>query len=312
MRRALLVIGFGLLAMAPAAPASAACNFRKVAELPVSITAAGPTVPLRINGVDARLIADSGAFFSLLTPESVKRLGLPAGAVPGGFTIRGVNGRARVQVVEAKQITVGDAPFHNVDFLVGGAGAARGVDGFLGESFLGSMDVEYDLGHGVMRLFKAEGCGEAPLIYWNGAQPYSTVRMERRKFGPHDIEARARLNGADVHAVLDTGAWRSILTMEAAARAGVKPDGPGVQPAGMTGGLGSQPRATWIGPFDSFAFGDEEVRGARMLFGELELADADMLLGRDFFMSHRVLIANSQQRIYFTREDPAPLAPPTR
>jgi predicted aspartyl protease len=307
MRRALFSIGLSVLALAGSSPpASAACTLRKIAELPVSMTAAGPTVPLKINGVDARLVADSGAFFSMLTPEAARRLGLPPSAMPRGAIVGGVGGRARVRVATAKEMTVADAPFRNVDFLVGGANALPSADGLLGESFLDKLDVEYDLGHGVIRLFRNEGCGPAALIYWNGGQPYSTLKIERRKFGPHDIEARVTINGAEVHAILDTGAGRSILTEEAAARAGVRPDDPGVRPAGFVGGIGAQPRATWIGRFDSFAIGDEQVSDARLLFGELQIADADMLLGADFFLSHRVLVANSQQRIYFTRNEGAP------
>ena len=36
------------------------------------------------------------------------------------------------------------------------------------------------------------------------------------------------------------------------------------------------------------------------MFGGLDLENADMLLGADFFLSHHVLVSNSQQKIYFT------------
>ena len=309
MRRALTCIGLGVMAsalMASAAPA--ACSLRKLAELPVSMTFAGPTVSVKINGADARLVADSGAFFSMLTPESARRLGLPEGAIPRGFVVHGVSGRERVQASTAKQMMVADAPFRNVNFLVGAGTAAFGADGLLGENFLDTLDVEYDLGAGAIRLFRNEGCGSAPLIYWNDGRPFSTLKMERIRFGPHDILVRLQVNGADVHAILDTGAGRSILTLPAAARAGVRPGGPEVQAAGLVAGIGAQPRATWIGRFDSFTIGQEQVPNARLLLGDLQLADADMLLGADFFLTHRVLVANSQHLIYVTRREPEPPA----
>lgn len=44
--------------------------------------------------------------------------------------------------------------------------------------------------------------------------------------------------------------------------------------------------------------GDEEIRNARLRFGDLGVVD--MLLGDDFFLSHRVYVANSQHKLYFT------------
>ncbi len=49
--------------------ASAACTLSKVAELPVTMSGLSPTVVAKIDGVEARFIADSGAFYSVITPS---------------------------------------------------------------------------------------------------------------------------------------------------------------------------------------------------------------------------------------------------
>jgi hypothetical protein len=46
--------------------------------------------------------------------------------------------------------------------------------------------------------------------------------------------------------------------------------------------------------------GDEEMRNVRLRFGDFSMDGGDMLLGADFFLSHRVYVANSQDKLYFT------------
>jgi tetratricopeptide (TPR) repeat protein len=53
-------------------------------------------------------------------------------------------------------------------------------------------------------------------------------------------------------------------------------------------------------PVDSFALGNEQVQHTRLRIGGIELRDVDMLLGVDFFLSHRVFVSNSLRKIYFT------------
>ncbi|MEI9963917.1 MAG: tetratricopeptide repeat protein [Caulobacteraceae bacterium] len=101
----------------------------------------------------------------------------------------------------------------------------------------------------------------------------------------------------NIRIVFDTGAPRSILTTGAAARAGVKSGAPGVTWAGYSGGRSVE---SWIGPFSSFSVGDEAVKNTRLRFGAIQLDHADMLLGADFFLSHRIYVSKSQHKLYFT------------
>jgi tetratricopeptide (TPR) repeat protein len=55
-----------------------------------------------------------------------------------------------------------------------------------------------------------------------------------------------------------------------------------------------------LAPFGSFGIGDEEIKNTRLRVADIELPDADMLLGTDFFLSHRILVSRSQDKLYFT------------
>ncbi len=100
--------------------------------------------------------------------------------------------------------------------------------------------------------------------------------------------------------IFDTGAPTSVLTLKAAARAGIKPDSPGVVIAGATAGFGKGTVASYVAPFSSFKIGEEEVRNTRLRIADVDLGYSDMLIGADFFLSHRIYVANSQRKLYFT------------
>jgi tetratricopeptide (TPR) repeat protein len=110
----------------------------------------------------------------------------------------------------------------------------------------------------------------------------------------------ALLNGQKIRVMFDTGSSTSALSLRAAERAGVTPDSPGVVRAGRASGIGSRSVQTWLGHFESFKIGDEEIRNAKLRFSELGNVDADMLIGADFFLSHRIYVASGQRKVYFT------------
>jgi tetratricopeptide (TPR) repeat protein len=90
------------------------------------------------------------------------------------------------------------------------------------------------------------------------------------------------------------------MSLGAASRAGLTPKSPGVLAGGVVGGVGRRRIETWVGSVDSFAIGDETIKNTHMQFARVELSQADMLLGADFFLSHRVYVATEQHKIYFT------------
>ncbi len=138
------------------------------------------------------------------------------------------------------------------------------------------------------------------MAYWAADKPYSVIDIEWASVRSPHTKGVAYVNGAKITVMFDTGAAQSLLKLRAAERAGVKPDGDGVVQAGSSHGLGRRGVQTWVAPFSSFKIGEEEVRNTRLRFGDIPLEDADMLIGADFFLSHRVYVASSQRKLYFT------------
>jgi len=278
------------------------CKIAKIAELPVTMIDMHPMVTAQINGVDAMFIADSGAFYSMLSPASTAEFKLSTFPAPFGLFVRGVGGAASVSVARVKVFTLAGVPIHNVDFLVGGGDAGGGGVGLLGQNVFSIGDVEYDLAKGAIRLIHEEGCKKVNLAYWvtGTSQPYSMMDIEwTTPRSPHTT-GTATINGVSIRVMFDTGAYTSVLSERAAERAGVRVDSPGVTDAGYSRGIGQHPVKTWIAPFASFKLGDEEIRNTRLRIGEPGIDTADMLIGADFFLSHRIYVASKQHKLFFT------------
>ncbi len=291
----------GLLSLAAPGLAAAACKLGQLAELPIVMHGTAPWTTVKIDGKEASFVLDSGAFFSTMTPAKAAEFGLSLEWAPWNLSITGVGGEAaNPRVATVKTLTFSGIPVSRVQFLVVGQGGG-GAAGLLGQNFLHLADDEYDLAHGVVRLIKPMDCGRAAMVYWaaTGATYSAVEKLEGQEKDYHTY-APVYVNGVRLKAILDTGANASVISSRAAARAGLTPQMEGAKLVGVSSGVGSRLIRTWSVPVGVFKFGDEEVRNTRIQIAGVELTNADMLLGADFFLSHHVFVSNSQRMIYFT------------
>jgi predicted aspartyl protease len=238
------------LALAMPGTAWAKCEVAQLAELKVTMVGEKPMVDAQVNGQPVRFIADSGAFFSSISPGNARQLGLSLSMLPPGYQIHGIGGTAQAELARVKTLTLAGIPLHDIPFIVGGSEVGPGT-GLLGQNVLGIGDVEYDLGHGAIRLLRPKSCTHVDFAYWAGGRPVSELAiLPRDVHQPHTI-ATVLLNGAKIRAVFDTGAGSTILSLAAAARAGITPTSPGVVAAGYSRGIGRHgctPRRAPVSP----------------------------------------------------------------
>jgi len=279
----------------------AKCQITTV-ELPVIMSGSRPLVTARIDDAEVNFVLDSGSFFNMITPAAAEQFKLPHRRAPKGLRVEGVGGRADIYVTSVKEFRLTKTVFPNVDFIVGGNEPGANAVGLLGQKFLTLADVEYDLGNGAFRLvYPGDDCEKANLAYWAGSKPYSEIELERpRRTSTNLTYGAAYVNDVKVRVAFDTGAPMSILSLQAAERAGPVPGGEGVVPAGNLHGIGHKEIQTWIAPVRNFRIGDEQIKNTHLRVGDIDLPDIDMLLGADFFLSHRIYVANGQEKIYFT------------
>jgi tetratricopeptide (TPR) repeat protein/predicted aspartyl protease len=304
MRRIFCGIAVASLVWALPAHADKKCQLQQYAQLPVTMAGTAPHITGTINGQPAVFLLDSGAFFSALREEAADKFKLSLGPLPNNMYIRGLGGNQAALLGKAKEFTLNGLGnghvFNRVDFVVGHNIIGGDVDGIIGQNILGSFDSEYDLANGVVRLFRAENCSGRMLAYWAGSNPVGEVEIESRTLlNPHLIGS-AKLNGKKIRVMFDTGAWRSMLEIDAAKKVGIKPENDDVVAGEIAHGIGKNTVETWLARFDSLDLGGEVIKNARLRIGDVSMVRGDMLLGADFFLSHRVYVASRQNKIYFT------------
>ena len=126
---AFLVLTLAFLAAAARAAASEPCKLGRAAELPVTMEGMRPLVHAAINGKDEIFIADSGAFFSLLTPAAAHELKLTLEPANPRFYVTGVGGSAQVWITSVPKFTIFGMELAKVPFLVLGNDLDHGAVG---------------------------------------------------------------------------------------------------------------------------------------------------------------------------------------
>jgi predicted aspartyl protease len=290
------------------------CKLDRQGALPITMSGSQPVLTAQVNGQPARFVVDSGTFYSSLSAGMASTLKLKvSGSRPGVFHLGNVHLERDRRITTVSLMEFAGVQAKRFDFLVSEDAVTDA--GLLGNDLLSGFDVEYDLAHSIIVLIKTTGCQHANLAYWRDKQqsssvmdfPYASARdvtgslVNDAEASPL-IEALLFVNGVKLRAVLDSGVFQSVFSMKGAARVGVKPDSPGVTQAGPIAGVGIGRDKSYVGTFASVRLGDsEELTDVRMRVADLDLGDADLLLGADFFLSHHILVSRAVHKIYFTR-----------
>lgn len=293
-------IPFLLAVSAATAGTAEQCQLVQFPPIPVTMLGWRPTVSAELDGHRTQLLVDTGAFFDALSPAETAEFKLPLSSAPHGMYIEGGLGNLFPKMATVKNLKVGPLSFPgNAKFLVGANDIGNGISGVLGENLYWVFDVEFDFANGVMRFFRPMHCGGRPLAYWANAtgQSVSVVELEERnRYSPH-LLGTVQVNGYSINAIFDTGAPTSILSRSAAELIGVSPGKPGVTAVGTSGGL-------WSAPIGEIQLGDnEKIEHTHILVENSDFGFGPgvwMFIGADFFLSHRVFLATSQSKLYFT------------
>jgi len=243
--------------------AAGECKFVKTAEWPVNASGDMLVVDGAINGAKLGVALDTGTNVSRIAGSAADRLGLVRREAGGLYTLSSA-GNA-VDANSIREFLVGGSTLKDWGKLMVEGTEGRDYAVVLGHDFFQQVDVEFDLAHNAVRLFQPQGCGNLSLAYW-APRGAGQAALERDSQRPA-ILVRVALNGKPALAALSTGSPHSLVS-------------------------DAFPRV------ETFAIGDELIKDPALRGASLGLRD--MLLGLDFLRAHRVLVANSQRRLYFT------------
>ena len=297
--RVLLAALLAFSALPVLAQQPAKCQLVKIAEWPIKIINNHPILEGTINGKKVGVLLDTGAYASSMTKASADKLDVPTR--PTNEIASGFGGSSRVFLTTLEEVKLGEAVRKNWRVRVVGERPIPNVDFILGDDFFKLVDLEFDYAKGVVRVFQPENCKTSFLGYWD---PNAQV-VEREN--EDKIVVPIKLNGRSGRAMLDSGASTSIVALSFAEDVGIRKDSPGVMAASCSGGIGGAVNRNWVARFDSVSIGNEVIRDAQLRvqdyttdMGGGRRTPPDMFLGTDFLKSHRVYVARSQDKVYFS------------
>ena len=284
-----------------AGPAGAACTLGRIADLKVEMRGMAPIVSARVNGRAGAFLVDSGAYTSIITPDGAKSFALRPHLAAEDAGLQGVGGLAQAQVGIADSFGFSEATFHKVAFLLAPLPIGPGLAGVIGENVWRLGDVEYDLPHGAIRMFRPHDCATDPgLAYWAAGAPVSEIALDPITPERPQPLGEVFVNGVALRAEFDTGASVSMISTAAAARLGVRATSLGSRAVRGVSGIGARVVPSFGAVFASVRIGDEEVRHPWLVVGSLDSLRTDMLVGADFFLAHRIYVATGRRRMYLT------------
>jgi predicted aspartyl protease len=304
---------FATAALIAPSLAHANCQLVQLAEFKTDPDSYQPVVTGSIDGHSVRVLIDSGSTFSSISGAAADKLKLPTIEMVGQRAY-GVGGDTQLYRAHIKRLEIAGLEKGDLNLLVVGDGNDRSsYDLTLGDDILAQVDVEFDLAHNAIRLFRPKGCAAPQLIYWGAA--YSQAPLLTPDPQAPAIQVRALVNDKTVLAEIDSGATTSVLDTTAADAAGVaRPAQPGDSPS--LRGVGPRPVQSWTGRLDSFALGDEKISHlalqvlpfrSGMSYAETgsniprRLANTPaMFIGDDFLHAHRVFVDNEDHLVLFS------------
>jgi predicted aspartyl protease len=230
--------------------------------------------PVMINGRGPfRLVLDTGASDSAIVAAVAEALGL-APQADHLVLLQGVAGSAIVSTVHVDSLSVGDLDVTSVTLPIL-ADALGGAEGVLGTAGLTDKRIDIDFRHDRITIARSRG-QHAPL-------GFITLPLERS--GPGLLMVAGSVDRVRVHAVIDTGAERSIGN-EALRRSLVSRHARGTPEKIVDVTTHVQGGEMFESP--PIKLGGIEIQGARITYGEAQIFerwqlthDPTLLIGMD-------------------------------
>jgi predicted aspartyl protease len=254
-----------------------------VTELPIRIAGGHLYTTVKLNGIDLRMLIDTGSEWTTVSKAAATRMGL---SFRRAGDVYGIGGYTAVYGFEATTFEIGRLHGHALPLAVSEISFDDGdeqADGLLGADYLSGYDMDVDIS-GKIGLFKVLGQCPAPVS--SLPEPvYQAAFMKQEH--PDDISPRVVvvIGGRLLTAVIDTGSPHSAIFRPAAYRIGLDADALATHPDGAIAGIG--PRAVKILRRVSppMTIGEITVTNFPIDIIDQRFAGSrvDMLLGLDFF-----------------------------
>ncbi|MEI9991265.1 MAG: pepsin/retropepsin-like aspartic protease family protein [Rhizomicrobium sp.] len=284
-------------------------------------------VPVTLAGKDKLMLLDTGGVYAMISPSAAQELGLEGNT--GNVELFDVAGR-KSDLYAAASFALGRLKMDRMPFAItDGAKVSDDprIAGILGPDLFKHYELDIDFGANKLSVFSQDHC-EGKVIYWP-ATAVAVVPM--RVYGSGHIIVPVQLDGKEVLATLDTGAWNTTLTQRIAeSQYGLKMGSADTPQSGALEGRAAS--HTYSHVFASLTFEGITVNhphveiipdmthdllantppdtGTRLRPVEAKEFDSSMLIGMNILRHFHIFISYKENKLYVTPAD-APAAPPS-
>jgi predicted aspartyl protease len=279
-----------------------ACKLVWRADLPIDPRDGLIFVGATFDDRPATMVMDTGAERTTLTETAVTRLRLRRDLRHPSNTM-GIGGPSASYEAPLDNFAIGvfRLPVERVEVGTFPIPEIAGIqaDGLLGADILLAFDLDIDLPARRLTIYRARPCADSRPPW---TVPYASVEgvsMRRDR-----LVVPLSLNGADGTAVLDTGAQRTVVRPEFAARAGVTQAMLDLDPSAMLQGASRGQASFHMHHFDTLRIGNDTAHGVPLPVANLPGAEADALIGGDFLSGRRIWVSAASHQLFFTTPPP--------
>ena len=275
------------------------CDTRQVSATKIEIAGRTPIVPVTANDVALALILDTGAERTVLTPAASERVKAQPPRIAFQRQMQGLVGALSTNEAELRSFYVGSAAiaWHRVVVAPVTIPTSRPtpLDGLLGADVLSDFDIDLDLPRNRLALYGKQTC---PTAAPDWPLPYAAFTTGRSR-GEH-LFFPVHLDGIELTGFIDTGAQLTALSTSAARVIGVSAamlarDPPVTIRGATVGSLSSH-----VHRFSQLKVGPEVVRDPEIAVADIDLRDADIILGIDFIGSRRLWLSYGARRLFLS------------
>ena len=279
-----------------------ACKLVWRADLPIEPRDNLIFVGAMFNDHPATMVMDTGAERTTLTETAVTRLRLRRDLHHPTNTV-GIGGASASYeaLLDDFEVGVFRLPVERVEvgtFPLPEIGGIQ-ADGLLGADILLAFDLDIDLPARRLTIYRARPCADSRPPW---TVPYSSV--EGVAMWRDRLVVPLTVNGADGRAVLDTGAQRSVIRPEFAARGGVTQAMLDADPSNLMRGASREQASFRLHRFDTVRIGTQTAHGVRLPVARLPGGAEDALIGGDFLHARRIWLSAASHQMFFTAPEP--------
>ncbi len=298
-------LGLGLafaVALQLPALADTQCTLKRAGSLDLETESSGEvTIPVLVENHAARFTIDTGAAFSLLATTFARSIGHEPRLLPNGSYFGMVGGYKLHDMVTVDSFAIGMLHAGRTDFVaIPSEAISPGAMGILGSNVLAAYDVEIDFAAQKFNIFSQDHCA-GQVVYWTKS-PFAEVPMTLGR--DLHITIPVTLDGKQVRAIVDTGAYRSYMTLDNANDLfGLDENSQGLKKVGDTELNGVAAATIYKYPFQSLTFQDVSVRNPDIEIskeGKRTPGMPQLIVGMGIIRQLHIYVAYGERTLYLT------------